>query len=67
MMHPDVSVSVGGLSIFLSAVRTLESRRLAALVDLMFPQTLPSQEHARTVWTRKRLNVLSCPLSKPEN
>lgn len=48
-------------------VRTLESRQLAALVVLMFPQTFPSQEHARTVRTGKRLKVLACPPGRPEN
>lgn len=48
-------------------VRTLESRRLAALVVLMLPQTLPPQEHARTIRTGKRLYVLASPPGGPEN
>lgn len=48
-------------------VGTLEPRQLAALVALVLPQTLPSQEHARTVRTGKCLNVLVCPPGRPEN
>jgi len=35
VMHPDVPISVGGLSVFLSAVRTLEPRLFSALMPIM--------------------------------
>jgi len=63
-MHPDVPVSVGGLSIFLSAVRTLESRFFSALVPVMCQHVALLAERAvapRTEVSLLMLDYLAIP------
>lgn len=64
MMHPDVSVNVGGLSIFLSAVRTLEPRLFSALMPVMCQHVALLAEGAaalRTVVSLFRLDYSAPP------
>lgn len=58
MMHPDVPVSVGGLSIFLSAVRTLEPRFFPALMPIMCQHVALLAERAAASWTEVSLLML---------
>lgn len=58
MIHPDVPVSVGGLSIFLSAVGTLESRLLSAFVPVMCQHVALLAERAAAPRTEVSLLIL---------
>lgn len=58
MMHPDVPVSVGGLSIFLSAVRTLEPRLFPTLMPVMCQHVALLAERAAAPRTEVSLLML---------
>lgn len=59
MMHPDVPISVGGLSVSLSAVRTLESRRFSALMPVMCQHVALLAERAAALRTGVSLFMLN--------
>lgn len=58
MIHPDVPVSVGWLSVFLSAVRTLEPRLFSALMPIMCQHVTLLAEGAIALRTEVTLLLL---------
>ena len=58
MMHSDVPISVGGLSIFLSTIRTLEPWSFSALMPVMCQHVALLAERAVAPWTEVSLLML---------